>query len=561
MRIGPRGSVLRSIETLFGVGSVTGMSDGQLLEQFLARRDESAETAFASLVARHGPMVWNVCQGVLSDSHAAEDAFQATFLILVRKAGSIRRRETLAPWLYGVARRVAVRAKQSGDRRGVSWGRMAEMKASSMPDQTRQEELEALHQELDRLPARYRAVLVLCHLEGRTHAEAARLLNCPAATVSIRVSRARERLRDRLARRGLALATFAGMSLGSETAWSAPPSGLAELTIRAALSLAAGNSATAGAVPAAVLHLTEGVLRTMSVHKIAITAASLLVVGLIPAGIGLFAMNEFGGAKPGIAADPREPAQEQPKTGQAAAALSPEEEAKAREKSTDNLKQITLAMHNFYSLTNALPAAAIIKDGKPLLSWRVALLPYLDMAVGRNEHPLYDKFHLDEPWDSPHNKTLLGEIPAVYAPVVRKGEPKGSTYYQVFFGPGALFEGSEGKKFEDVWDGTSNTLLAVEAATAVPWTKPEDLPFDKGNEKGKPLPKLGGQFDRGFHAGFADGSVFLISKTIGAATLRALITRNGGEVISYDNVPTIPPRGRVIPSEPDVRNRTPAIEK
>ena len=153
------------------------------------------KTAFAGLVARHGPMVWNVCRSVLLDAHAAEDAFQATFMILVKKAASIRRRETLASWLYGVARRVAVRARKTAVRRGeLRWGQVAEMKASSMPDPSRHEEIEALHQELDRLPERYRAVLVLCHLEGRTHAEAARLLNCPAGTVSIRVSRARERL-------------------------------------------------------------------------------------------------------------------------------------------------------------------------------------------------------------------------------------------------------------------------------------------------------------------------------------------------------------------------------
>jgi hypothetical protein len=191
-------------------------------------------------------------------------------------------------------------------------------------------------------------------------------------------------------------------------------------------------------------------------------------------------------------------------------------------------------MHNFASTapTPTFPAAAISKDGKPLLSWRVAVLPHLD------QHALYDKFHLDEPWDSPHNKALLDQIPEVYAPVVRKGEPKGSTYYQVFFGPGALFEGNEGKRFLDVTDGTSNTFLAVEAAKAVPWTKPEDVAFDKGN----PLPKLGGQFDHGFHIAFADGSVFLISKTIDVKTLRALITRNGGEVISFDNIPSTPRR-------------------
>jgi RNA polymerase sigma factor (sigma-70 family) len=541
MKGGSRGSVLRSIETLFGVGSVTGMSDGHLLDQFLARRDEGAESAFAGLVARHGPMVWSVCRGVLSDSHAAEDAFQATFLILVRKAGSIRRRETLAPWLYGVARRVAVRARRNAARQGIRGVNVAEMKAVTMPDPSRQEEIEVLHQEVDRLPERFRAVVVLCDLEGRTHAEAARLLNCPPGTVTVRVSRARERLRARLTQRGLAFSVLTAIAGSSDATWAALPPGLAESTIKAALYLAAGNSVTVGVVPAAVMHLTEGVLRTMSVHKLTITAASLLLVGLVPLGFGLSTTSQPARAKSDTAAaqdapSPREPAQaqKQQEPAGAVAPLSQEDEAKARDQSANNLKRIALAMHNFASTEPAptFPPDAISKDGKRLLSWRVTLLPFLDQQA------LYTKFHLDEPWDSKHNKALLNQMPTVYAPVVPKGDPKGFTFYQVFTGPGALFDGSEGKRFADVTDGTSNTVLAVEAAKAVPWTKPEDVPFDEGN----PLPKVGGQFDLGFHAAFADGAVLMISKAIDVATLRFLITRNGGEVIAADNIVTIPPR-------------------
>ena len=117
MKVGTQGSILRSIQTLFSVGSVGGMTDGELLEEFLSRRDEGAEAAFAALVSLHGPMVWNVCQSVLTNSHAAEDAFQATFLVLVRRADSIRRRDTLGPWLHGVAGRVARRARDRSIRR------------------------------------------------------------------------------------------------------------------------------------------------------------------------------------------------------------------------------------------------------------------------------------------------------------------------------------------------------------------------------------------------------------------------------------------------------------
>jgi RNA polymerase sigma factor (sigma-70 family) len=160
------GSVLWSIQTLFDAGSATGMTDRQLLEQFLGRQAPAAEAAFGALVAHHGPMVWNICRGILSDPHAAEDAFHATFLILVRKASSIRRRETLGPWLYGVARRVAVRAKASVARRRERESQGIEMQAASVPNPVTQEEIDALHQEIDRLPEKYRAVVVLCHLEG-----------------------------------------------------------------------------------------------------------------------------------------------------------------------------------------------------------------------------------------------------------------------------------------------------------------------------------------------------------------------------------------------------------
>ncbi len=562
MKLDSHVPVLRSIETLFGAGSVTGLDDGQLLDQFLVRRDDSAESAFSALVARHGPLVWSICRSVLSDSHLAEDAFQATFLILVKKAASIRRRETLAPWLYGVARRVAVRARKNAARRESTWCETTEMKASLTQTQqhpqaqsTTPEELEALHQELDRLPEKYRSVLVLCHLESRTHAEAARLLNCPAGTVSARVSRARERLRARLARRGFALSVTAAAALGGETSWALPPAGLAESTTKAALAFAAGKTLTAGVVSASALQLTQGVLRTMSVHKFAITAATLLVAGSVTSGFGLLAMTERSRPRPGAPDSPT--TQDQPAPAKREAPLSFEDEQKARERSASNLKRISLAMINYAQIkpTMILPPAAISKDGKPLLSWRVALLPYLDLALGQAPNELYEKFHLDEPWDSSHNKELIDQIPEVYAPVVKKDDPKGSTYYQVFFGPGALFEGSEGKTFQSVTDGLSNTLFVVEAAKPVPWTKPEDVKFDITQTKVNVLPLLGGQFDGGFHAVFADGgtSVF-IKKSISPAALRALITPSGGEPLTGAPVT---PVGRQAPP-PENATPTPA---
>ena len=190
---GRHGAVLRQIEHLFGGGTATGTAEGDLLERFLARRDQAA---FEALVARHGPMVLGVCRRILADPHDIEDAFQATFLILVRKARAIRDRELLGPWLYGVARRVANRARADASRRRTRERSGAEEAAMESPGVRDPDELRAvLDEELGRLPEKYRAPLVLCYLEGLTHDEAALRLRCPVGTVRSRMTRARETLR------------------------------------------------------------------------------------------------------------------------------------------------------------------------------------------------------------------------------------------------------------------------------------------------------------------------------------------------------------------------------
>ena len=201
-------------------------------------------------------------------------------------------------------------------------------------------------------------------------------------------------------------------------------------------------------------------------------------------------------------------------------------QAAERTVSMNNLKQIVLAMHNYHDTYNFFPAAAIYnKDGKALLSWRVAILPYIE------QDNLYRQFKLDEPWDSDHNKALLKAMPKVYAPPphVKTKEPN-TTFYRVFVGNGAAFEGKEGLRIAEFTDGTSNTILVAEAGDAVPWTKPDELPYDPN----KPLPKLGGIFPEGSNAAFADGSVHFLKRTLSDKTLHALITRNGGEVIPAD---------------------------
>ena len=182
---------MRSIQTLFSVGTASALSDGQLIERFVGGYDDAAEVAFAALVERHGPMVLRVCLGVLHDSHAAEDAFQATFLILARKAGSIRKHGSVASWLFGVARRVAGRAKFERARRAAHERRGAAMAENHAQDTDSPVLVPEVQEEVDRLPEKYRAPIVLCYFEGLTHEEAAAHLRVPVGTVKVRLAQAR----------------------------------------------------------------------------------------------------------------------------------------------------------------------------------------------------------------------------------------------------------------------------------------------------------------------------------------------------------------------------------
>ena len=196
------------IRTLFGLGRVGDRADGEILAWFRNHHAE-AELAFAELVARHGRMVLEVCRRVLRDPHDVEDAFQATFLVLVRRAGSIRDQDAVGGWLHRVAMRVALRARAEAARR-----HNVELSAAVGASEVTEDHVEradlrtALHEELDRIPASYRAALVACYLEGLTHEEAANRLRLPVGTIRSRLSRGREKLRERLVRRGLRLASL-----------------------------------------------------------------------------------------------------------------------------------------------------------------------------------------------------------------------------------------------------------------------------------------------------------------------------------------------------------------
>jgi hypothetical protein len=202
-------------------------------------------------------------------------------------------------------------------------------------------------------------------------------------------------------------------------------------------------------------------------------------------------------------------------------------EAAARVQSQNNLKMMALSFHNHQDQMGRMPPAAIRSpDGRPLLSWRVAILPYLEQEA------LYRQFRLDEPWDSPHNKRLLSQMPRVYA-LPGDDPATGMTHYRVFVGPRTPFEDPRGPKITDFTDGTANTFLIVEAADAVPWTKPDELTYTPGG----PLPRLGGRPSAGFNAALADGSVYFVPDDLPPSSIEALITARGGEA-----VPNWPPR-------------------
>jgi RNA polymerase sigma factor (sigma-70 family) len=274
-------TLLRHIRRLATAQKLAHLSDRELLQRFAGERDEAA---FAVLVKRHGSMVLHVGQRVLHNGHDAEDIFQATFLVLTRKAGSLRWHESVGNWLYQAAYRIALKAKTSAARRGVKEAKAAERVPANSRDDLSWREVETLlDEELHRLPVKYRAPLVFCYLEGSTRDEAAQQLGWSLSTLKRRLERGREMLRLRLVRRGLTFsaALFAPM-LTQTTVKAALAPGLIQATVRSALQLAAGQS-MAGLVSAPVAALVEGGLKTMFVTKLKVATAVLLAVSVVTA--------------------------------------------------------------------------------------------------------------------------------------------------------------------------------------------------------------------------------------------------------------------------------------
>jgi len=263
-----------------------GLTDGQLLEGYISRRDEAA---LAALVHRHGPMVWGVCRRVLRNYHDAEDAFQATFLVFVRKAASIASPELLANWIYGVAHQTALKARATTAKRRARERQVKEMPEPAVTEQDLWDDLQPLlDQELSRLPDKYRVAIVLCDLEGKTRKEAARQLGVPEGTLAARVSRGRGMLARRLARHGLAVSAGSlAAVLAQHTASASAPASVVGSTIQAASLFAAGQAA-AGGISVQAIALMEGVLKTMLLTKLKIATAIVLGVGLLGISWGLY---------------------------------------------------------------------------------------------------------------------------------------------------------------------------------------------------------------------------------------------------------------------------------
>jgi RNA polymerase sigma factor (sigma-70 family) len=285
MAKGQRGGALRDVQMLLRAGTTVGLTDGQLLDDFRGRGGEAAERAFAALVERHGPVVLRACRSILRDEHAAEDAFQAAFLVLARKAGSLRVRDSLAPWLHQVACRVAWCARAAEARRRRHERRAAELADPSGHDPLADDLGPLIHEEIDRLPGRYRAPIVLCFLEGLTREQAAGQLRWPLGTLQSRLARGRERLRERLIRRGVTpSAALPGAIFPAEMARAVVPAALADSTTRAALASAAGRMAIIGlmATPAA---LTEEVLKAMWFDKLRMIAGGMIAGAVLTASV------------------------------------------------------------------------------------------------------------------------------------------------------------------------------------------------------------------------------------------------------------------------------------
>jgi RNA polymerase sigma factor (sigma-70 family) len=502
-------------EYLKVIGNETaGADDADLVARFAATRDEAA---FELLVWRHAALVQRVCRAVLRDHHEAEDAAQATFLVLARKAASFGGRRSVVGWLYRVSRRLSVRLARQRARLPVGAAALDGVPAREAED-TADDSADVLCEEIDRLAEEYRIPVLLCFFEGLTHAEAAHRTGWPVGTVAGRLARAKDLLARRLSRRGVGLGAIA-LPVASAT--------FVGSTARAATAFAAG---TTGLVTPTVLSLAQGASTTVATTLLKLSAAAIAVLCAATAGVWGFAPPATT-PPAGVGAPAPPPAAPMTLPGGGAGPVPANAEkpvvqdadAPQRARSVNNLKQIMLAFHSYHDQHKCFPRDITDNGGRLLLSWRVHLLPYLEQGA------LYKQFRLDESWDSENNKKLLAKMPAVF----RTGtEPKDGTktYYQGFVGPGTVFEPGERLTFTGITDGTSNTIGVIEAGPATEWTKPGGIPYDPK----KPFPKLVGPFSNVRIVALMDGSVAAFKPDLKDDVLRKFVERADGEVVDHD---------------------------
>jgi RNA polymerase sigma factor (sigma-70 family) len=361
----PLQSLLRRLRRNAGAAGPERTTDAQLLERWTGHGDEAA---FELLLWRHGPLVLAACRRLLADPHAAEDAFQATWLLFLRRAGSVRRGETLPAWLHRVACRVALRARAATARRRSRERPGAETLAVAAPDDTAERELRAVvDEEIDRLPGHYRRAFVLCVLQGTSYAEAARALGRPQGTVASWAARARARLRVRLARRGVVLGAGASATLvpGGDAVAARPPAPLVTALLQAATWPPGGAAPPAGTLSPRVVALAHEVGTQMAVRKLRVFVALLLLILMASAG--------------GIAvAFPRPPGPLSDRTPRADASAPPDAEA----------PQPVATLERTLTLDRPVKAVAFTRDGATLACGGFGGIALFDPRTGRPKQTL-----------------------------------------------------------------------------------------------------------------------------------------------------------------------------